>query len=229
MKIGIISDIHGNVVSLEKILKYFKNNNVECIVHLGDAIGIGPFPIETLDLLNTLDNCEMILGNHENYQITKFPEKISESEFKHQNWVKSLLTEKYLNWIKTFPKIIYKDYNGKSITFLHSIYNNIINDFTDIPYLHINELEDYFKDIKSDIIFYGHSHFRQINRRKKEFCNPGSSGCSKNNETQFILLTIDKNVYSLENICIEYNKKLLLEEYKVKNVPGREEILNIFY
>ena len=72
MRLGIISDIHGNVIALEKIIKYFKSNNVEKIIHLGDAIGIGPFPTETLEYFNSLNNCEMILGNHENYQINKF-------------------------------------------------------------------------------------------------------------------------------------------------------------
>ena len=51
MKIGIFADIHGNLIALEKIIKYFKRNNVENIIHLGDTIDIGPYPIETLDYL----------------------------------------------------------------------------------------------------------------------------------------------------------------------------------
>jgi putative phosphoesterase len=72
MKIAVISDIHGNLIALETLLKYFKKNGVDIIIHTGDAIGIGPFPAETLALFSSIENCLMILGNHENYQITFF-------------------------------------------------------------------------------------------------------------------------------------------------------------
>lgn len=39
MKIGIISDIHGNIDSLEAVLKEFENIKVDKIICLGDFIG----------------------------------------------------------------------------------------------------------------------------------------------------------------------------------------------
>jgi len=38
MKIGIISDIHGNIEALDNVLKELKNNKVEKIICLGDLI-----------------------------------------------------------------------------------------------------------------------------------------------------------------------------------------------
>lgn len=38
MKIGIISDTHDDVMSTEKAIKIFKDENVNCIIHLGDYI-----------------------------------------------------------------------------------------------------------------------------------------------------------------------------------------------
>ena len=39
MKIGIISDIHGNVKALEAVLIELEKNKVEKIICLGDFIG----------------------------------------------------------------------------------------------------------------------------------------------------------------------------------------------
>ena len=39
LKIGIISDIHGNLDALEAVLKKFEQNNIEKIICLGDLIG----------------------------------------------------------------------------------------------------------------------------------------------------------------------------------------------
>ena len=39
LKIGIISDIHGNVEALEAVLENFKQNDIEKIICLGDLIG----------------------------------------------------------------------------------------------------------------------------------------------------------------------------------------------
>jgi len=44
-----------------------------------------------------------------------------------------------------------------------------------------------------------------------------------------MILNIEKNEINTEYINIEYNKKQLLKEYESKNVPGKEEIINIFY
>lgn len=38
MKIGIISDIHGNIVALDTVLENLKCENVEKIICLGDLI-----------------------------------------------------------------------------------------------------------------------------------------------------------------------------------------------
>jgi putative phosphoesterase len=233
MKIGLISDIHANLPALESIIKYFKKNNVELIIHLGDAIGMGPFPCETLEYMKTLDNCKMILGNHENDFLKKSPGNINEEEAKHNIWVHSLLNEKHSDWIKTFPKIIYEEHNGRTFAFLHCLYDDAIDDFTpffDVPIFQIEKLEDYFKDINSNTVFFGHTHFRQFNTGfKKEYCNPGSSGCTRSNETGFMILTVDEKESKIEIINIEYNKKQLLEEFYIRDVPGKEDIIKFFF
>ena len=42
MKIGIITDIHSNIIALNGVLNKFENLNVDKIICCGDIIGIGP-------------------------------------------------------------------------------------------------------------------------------------------------------------------------------------------
>lgn len=62
MKIGVISDIHGNRIALDAVLDDMPP--VDELVCLGDVIGYGPQPAECLSRVR--DECDtLITGNHE--------------------------------------------------------------------------------------------------------------------------------------------------------------------
>ena len=63
MKILILSDIHGNLPSLEYVLK--EEKSVDFVISLGDVVNYGPWSNECVDLLDSLDNKVLIMGNHE--------------------------------------------------------------------------------------------------------------------------------------------------------------------
>lgn len=93
MKIGIITDIHEDVVSLKKALRIIEKEKCDEVVCLGDIIGY-PFMrakyestrniSETIHLIKT--NCSnVVLGNHDIFHIKKIPEFSSSFVFP-QNW-----------------------------------------------------------------------------------------------------------------------------------------------
>ena len=62
--IAFISDLHSNTEALDAVLNKIDELDVERIICLGDVIGYGPEPRETL--LKTMEVCEFsLLGNHE--------------------------------------------------------------------------------------------------------------------------------------------------------------------
>lgn len=64
MKIGIVSDTHSNIYALETVLNHMNSVGVDKKVHLGDIIGYGPRPNETLAM--TLENFNyIVMGNHD--------------------------------------------------------------------------------------------------------------------------------------------------------------------
>ena len=64
MRIALVSDIHGNLVSLESVLADIDREQVDQIVCLGDVPTFGPQPGEVLARLQALD-CLCVMGNHD--------------------------------------------------------------------------------------------------------------------------------------------------------------------
>ena len=63
MRILVISDIHGNLPALEFVLN--KERSADKIISLGDVVNYGPWSNECVDLMDTLTNKILIVGNHE--------------------------------------------------------------------------------------------------------------------------------------------------------------------
>jgi len=64
VRTALISDIHGNLEALTKVLEDIGERSIDRIVCLGDTLGYGPNPAECVDMI--ADVCEWcLLGNHD--------------------------------------------------------------------------------------------------------------------------------------------------------------------
>lgn len=64
MKIAVFTGVHGNLPALQAALKAIWREDTDAIFHTGDAIGIGPIPAESLELLLSTSRVHLICGNH---------------------------------------------------------------------------------------------------------------------------------------------------------------------
>ena len=62
-EVVILSDLHGNAPALEQVVEAEGWDKQYLI--LGDIIGLNPYPRETISLLQSLPNTEMLQGNHD--------------------------------------------------------------------------------------------------------------------------------------------------------------------
>ena len=65
MLYGVFSDIHSNFQAFEKMLEFFKQNNIENFICCGDIVGYGPQPAKCLDAVMRLKNLSIVSGNHD--------------------------------------------------------------------------------------------------------------------------------------------------------------------
>ncbi len=83
MRIGILSDIHGNLEALQTVLADIDSKGVDKIISLGDIIGYGPDPVACVDLV--AKRCEWsLMGNHDFavlYEPTNFNKAAEDAAF----------------------------------------------------------------------------------------------------------------------------------------------------
>ena len=64
MPTAVISDVHGNAVALRAVLADIEKRAITRIVCLGDTVGYGPDPLESVDLVRS--KCAWsLMGNHD--------------------------------------------------------------------------------------------------------------------------------------------------------------------
>ncbi len=64
MRYGVISDIHSNLIALERVLEALARQAIDRYLCLGDVVGYGARPNECCELLRSLDAVSVV-GNHD--------------------------------------------------------------------------------------------------------------------------------------------------------------------
>ena len=64
MKYGIFGDVHGNIEAFEKVIEFYKNENIDEYLCVGDIVGYGTNPSECIEEIKRL-KAETVCGNHD--------------------------------------------------------------------------------------------------------------------------------------------------------------------
>ena len=192
-----MSDIHGNLPALEKVIS---SEKVGGYLMLGDVVNYAPWSNECVDLLDSLRNCVSLIGNHEEYFINRHCP------------VKSDLVKTFYNQcIEKFNRFeiisaYQKEVSFYDFTCVHTIENKYVFHDTDI------------NPDKNHLI--GHSHQQYI--REENNCsiiNPGSVGQNRKyiNVINYIIYHSDNNTFELKHLT--YNVDLVLNKMKAEKFP----------
>ena len=127
MKIGIISDIHGNKKALDAVLKQLEKENIDKIICLGDLIGGAPRSEEVVQkIISMEDRIITVRGNREKYIIEGMPKvvhdekiKVSDEQLQRNEWLKKGLSDSSLEFMTKLPKEIIYETEGKKIYIAH--------------------------------------------------------------------------------------------------------------
>lgn len=93
----------------------------------------------------------------------------------------------------------------------------------------IEILDELFKDVYADIIFFGHEHKAQDSKGRRHYINIGSSGCTKDNITHCTIMDVNNGNYDITRHYMEYDKEKIIEGLYDKKVPQRDFISKIFF
>ena len=148
MKIGIISDIHGNLESAKAAL-LFLDERVDFLVVTGDVVGYGPDPEECIELIG--EKADVVLkGNHEEGILTGNLSNFKDNARLSLEWTQARLSPACKKKIDGFAERETRE----EILFVHA-------SITDPLFKYVMGREDAdeeFSIMDKKICFFGHTH-----------------------------------------------------------------------
>jgi len=182
MRIGIISDIHGNLPALEAVLRDIEGRGVDALYCLGDLVGYAPFPNEVTERIGAMD-IPVIMGNYDDgvgfdrddcgcaYRDPGEKERGDRSLM----WTRRHVTPENKAYLRTFLKELRFEADGKRVLLVHGSPRKMNE------YLFEDRAISTFQRIAAasgaDILVFGHTHKPLVETRNGVlYINPGSAG-----------------------------------------------------
>jgi len=106
MRIGVLSDVHGNLEALEAVLRDADKQSIEKLVCLGDIVGYGANPVECLRIMRKR-KMSCVAGNHDRVVLDfcagREVEDMNSLAFKGVLYSAEKLHKSHLNFLKKLP------------------------------------------------------------------------------------------------------------------------------
>lgn len=170
MKIGLLSDAHGNPDGLANCISVLRSRGAERLFFLGDAVGYLPRWLEVLELLRSED-VACIRGNHDD-RILQVP--LQDDATDAYQLLPSYLASinPYIAWMMTWPDILCLDLDGLTLVLVHASPEDRLNGYV-YPWADVASI----RWPQADVISMGHTH-RPFARHHEGrlLVNPGSCG-----------------------------------------------------
>jgi len=234
MRYLIFSDIHSNIESFNKLLLMKESKTIDKYLFLGDLVGYGADPNETISLFRSMKNAFSIRGNHDKVIASLESSSLFNpvAAFSAE-WSKVQLSDnnrEFLKNLKKGPLII-----DHFLTICHG------STFDEDYYVFsVFEAIESMKFMKTSIGFFGHTHFPVIYYQRnnkvnaiplvsnkkikldpntKYLINPGSIGQprDKNPQASFIIYDSDKREITFSRY--EYNIKKAQKKIRAAGLP----------
>ncbi len=164
MRIGLVSDMHGNAAAFRTVLADLEERDPSLIVALGDVAQGGPQPRECVDLLQELD-CPCVYGNSDDYLLTlDFGSEEIEEEDERQrllttaHWSREQLGEDGLAFLRSFDPTV----RAGRLLCCHATPES--NEAVILPSTPHEDVERALSDVDADAVATGHVHLQWLRR-----------------------------------------------------------------
>lgn len=221
MKIAAISDIHGNIYALMKVLEDIENEKVDLIICLGDLVGYGPHPNEVVALIKRRE-IPCIKGNYDASVVD------GDFTFIRDNTVNSFTLPWTCNEVRAsnkhflseLPTELNYDFNGVKIKFTHGSPKKI-NEYL---FENGDNTKNIMNDLEEDVLVCAHTHipsYKEFNN--KLFINVGSVGKPKIGRPNPTYCLININEDKKVNVKLkelEYEFKRIVKDAQMLKFPS---------
>lgn len=243
MRIALLSDMHGNSIALEAVLKdIHAQSEVDKYLILGDIVAIGHDPIGVLQRLVELPEAHFIRGNTDRYVVTGDRPGPTASEVESDLSLLSRYTEVescfawtqgavavmgWLDWLASLPmEARIKLPDGTRLLGVHASPGR--DDGKGIrPGLSDSELKSMLAGSDADLICVGHTHWPiDIGVDGMRVVNLGcvSNPLPPDLRASYAILEADENGYRLQHQQVDYDHEAVIADLKNIRHPATDFI-----
>lgn len=234
-KIGVISDIHGNLQALKAILAYFDEIGCEEIIHTGDIVNIGPNSRECLDILLDRADVTLLMGNHDrDFALNQTEVRyLSHVPTEHKQYVFGTLTERQREIVSNLPVYVTRIIAGKTVMFTHYAFVDgpirpnkfLFKTISERPTA--EKFDELFGNAQCDAVFFGHKHEPCDVIGSKLYVDIGSVGCYPEPYARGIVIDYDDKQWTYKRVEVPYDMEQMRKT--LFTIPAGEQLYNFYF
>lgn len=221
MKLGIFSDIHGNLPAFERIYHFLKKESCDRYLFLGDICGYYFQQNEVIDILREIPNLSCLAGNHDvlflsSYENPTVMENYTGRFGKSFEILKDNLTSENLDFLKHLPLQI--KIKEEAIACFHGSPWSFIEE-----YVYLDADMERFDSLPYKAVFLGHTHRPMEVVRKNageiKIINPGSVGQPRDGGwPSFAIYDTETRKSQIKRV--KFNIDAIIDDTKRRNDPN---------
>ncbi|WP_076858904.1 metallophosphoesterase family protein [Bradyrhizobium mercantei] len=186
MRLGILSDAHGNVEAFELALNILADAKADAIYFLGDSVGYIP---ET-GVVSALraSGIPVVKGNHDDMLVRQAASAERDAIYRHRETF-ALLSDDERDFVRSWPsQLTVRDERG-ALLFVHGSPKDPLE-----GYVYPDSSLSDFAEVDADVVFMGHTHHPFVRRHaEKLFVNVGSCGLPRGSDLRGSVCIFDAN------------------------------------
>lgn len=229
MKIGLISDIHGNQQALTKVLSQLYVERVDLVLCAGDLVCYGAHCNQVLELLRS---CAIpcVTGNYDAAVAWNWPSVSSQpanppTETLKQaalDWTKRNLHSKHRDYLRGLPWRLNYWLDGLHIVVMHAGLQQLDEWYAPEEPARLSQLA---AQVGADVIVLGHTHQPFVYEveyapgYKTLFINPGAVGRALDGDTRAAYAILRTETRAVQLRRIVYDLKLTVQAIMNSGMP----------
>ena len=210
MKVGVISDIHGNRVALSAVFEDMPA--VDALVCAGDVVGYNPWHAECVDAVRERE-IPTIMGNHDRAVVGGEDVRFNSMAGAGVEHARETLADDQLAWLADLPAER-TAFDGR-VKLVHG-HPDDPDHYTYPAEYTPNLLED------EDVLIMGHTHVQDhAVFDEGVVMNPGSVGQPRDGDARAAYAILDLADLSVEERRVEYDVEAVVEAVERAGLPDR--------
>jgi predicted phosphodiesterase len=233
VRIAVFSDVHGNAVAFEAMLRDLERQSVDHVVCLGDHAQGGAQPVECLELLREL-GCPVVMGNSDHFLLTfDFGnEPVTEQQLETARWSQAQLSDELLEFHRSFRPTVELEFgDGETLLAFHASPRS--RDEILGPWMDEEAFREPLDGFDATVFTGGHIHLQWTRRcGPAYFVNPGSVGLAYDHRqpeesfradpyAEYAVLTLNGGV-AIDFRRVAFEREAVLRAIEASGMPHPE-------